>query len=427
MKLFMSMAKTTAVAVLTLSCVSYAVAAEGDDPVRFSVDVFAEQNDNRDSVGDPPPQFAGRYATAEFPPKKEDQMRLGISPKISIFKKFDNGQLLFRYAPTFQYWDNVRIGDNETEWSHDLFAQYFYKVERHYAFKIEDNFKYIQDGDLYLGSESFDFDPSADRFDDENSHYDNRVGGEVSYFLSEHLIAQVSAYQRMKRYDDEDLSENGDEDEYGASAYIWKEMSDIFDLSLMGVYGSSDEENTDDIDKSVDTMTFGVAANYRFSEVAKLFLSYGYEFVMYGNDEFEDQECPTDLKAELDFAFSSRFSTQVGARYGITDSYNYPYASQDLTAIYGIATWRHTPKLSTTYRAEFRSTDYEKKYVDMDTANLEKYPDGSEDELYLRFGINCLVTPKTKISLYYSYTDVDSDIDDSYDSSTIGARASYEF
>lgn len=397
-----------------------------DDWVSFSLEAFGEWNDNRDSVSDSQGQDE---VDARFDYEKTDNMKFGIGPMIHFYRSYKGSHLRAEYGPMYQWWQNPRIGQTKTEWTHQAYAELRHNTGERMDLHVRDSLKYIDDPDLYMGSEEAPFDPSDDRLTEENSHLDNRLSGGLRYRLSQRLYTDVDSYWRVKRFDDPYLADNGDEDSFGASIYTWIQQTALFSYGVTLGYDSYDRESVDDLPMGLETYTIGLGGRYRVNKYVDVSASYGYESAIHENEEIPDRDYPTDTKLEFGITPNARARMVAGVRLSVVEGYVYPYVSQDLTAFYSSLSYRHTAKLSTTLRLDYRQCDYEEKYTNPETPDDAFYGsrDGTRDELFARVGVNYRWNDKLVLTGYYSHEDIDSDVTDSYARNTIGARVRYEF
>ncbi len=405
-----------------------------DDGFRLTLDVFGEWTDNRDSVsGERPPE--GERKRFEY--EKTDAFTLGVNPRLSFRRDLQLGQFRVEYGPTYRWWENPRVGQRRTELTHELYTELKYRTGGRTDLLLYNNFKYIDDADLYMGSDEAPVDPEARRLTEENSHYDNRLTGQLSYRLTERLSAEAGAYWRIRRYDETFLADNGDEDEFGLTLAGWRQHSAQLSYGLNLRYAWFDRESPDDLELGMETLTLGANVRYRVNKYVDASAWYGYEFVWHESDEIDDREYPADMRIELGITPDVRARMVAGLSMRVTESYVHPYVSQELLALYSSLSYQHTSRLSSTVRVEYRTTDYEERYTDPRTpdgafgGSAASRPrgerDGERNELFFRVGVNYRLLSQLMLSAYYSHTDVDSDVNTSYSRNVIGARARYEF
>ncbi len=405
-----------------------------DDGIRLSLDVFGEWTDNRDSVSGERPAEGERK---QFEYRKTDAFTLGVTPRIGVLRDFQLGQFRLEYAPTYRWWENPRVGQRKTELTHELYTELKYRTGGRTDLLLYNTFKYIDDTDLYMGSDEAPVDPEARRLTEENSHYDNRLTGALTYAISQRFSANAGGYWRIRRFDETLLADNGDEDEFGLTLGLSRQHSAELSYGLNLRYEWFDRESPDDLEMGVEALTLGANVHYRINKFVDAAAWYGYQFVWHENDGIDDRDYPTDLRLELNITPAARARMVAGVRTRITEGYVYPYVSQDLVALYSALTYRHTSRLSSTLRVEYRTTEYEERYTDPDTPDgafggrAASRPrgerDGSRDELFVRVGLNYRLLSQLLLSAYYSHTDVDSEVNTSYSRNVIGARAKYEF
>lgn len=418
-----------------------AVSAQGeevdrDDWVAFSLDAFGEWSDNRDSVsGDRPgPEVA---VDDRFDYEKTDVVKLGIGPGIQLFRGFRGSHVRAEYGPAFQWWDDPRVGQTKTELTHQAYGEVFYNTGVRADSYLRDSFKYMDDPDLYMGSEELTVSPGDAHLTEENSHIDNRLSAGGRYRLAKRTYADMDANWHVTRYDDPLLADDGDEDGYDLKLGISRQHTAFLGFGVSANYSAYDRENIDDLPLGVESASIGVGARYKASKQVDISANYGYQFAWHENDEIDDRDYPTETRIEVAVIPTIRSRLVAGVEMSVVEAYVYPYVSQDRTAVYSSLTYQHTPQLTSTYRVDYRLCSYEERYTNPETPDdafagaAATRPDGSRDgdrnEIFVRLGLNYRWTDKLTLTCYYSHEDIDSDVNESYAKNTLGVRGRYEF
>lgn len=421
--------------VVCLAAISYVHGQEAvrDDWFKVAVEAFVEWTDNRDSVSE---RQAFGDDTGRFDYKKTDNVKYGIGPILSLRKDYRRAAVRGEYQPMFTWWSNPRIGKSEFELTHRAYGELSFNSGERTEWHIRDSFKYLDDPRIYMGSEEYPLDPNDKTIRRENSHFDNHLSGGFRHSLSRQLYTTADAFWRVKRYDDTLLADNGDEDAYGVLVSLMRQHSAYLSYGVTAGYESYDRENVYDLEMGVESLTVGVGAKYKVDKHVDLTARAGYEFVEHESDEIKDRNFPTDTLIQLDIIPTRRSRAVVGARYRVTEGHVYPYVSQERMTFFSSWNYRMTATLSSTLRFDYSQGKYEEKYTNRDTPdsayyskiNIEKGKrDGDRDELYFYAGLNYKWSEKLTVTGYYSYEDVDSDVDESFKRNTVGVRAKYVF
>ena len=403
--------------------------------IRLSV--FAQYGDNRDSV----PDHYDADVDERYRYKKEDDICFGIQPSAAFTGSFaDNQHYKLGYSPIYQYWTNPRVGSKRNELSHAALAEYRYVHDTRNEFSIRDSFKYIQNDYWYLHSDDVEQHNYLNkrRTEHEQAHYDNTLGGLWKTLLGEHTALSLNGYWNTIRYDDDEVAATEDEDKYVAIAKLMQALNGRFSYGVFAKYECWDESGkawdrnsttVDKVPRGIDTYTIGLAATYRASARFSIDAKYGWEWVKYEADSIDDRDFPGDGDISATYAFSLRTKGTFGFRYGVTEAWVYPFASQDLYSFYTTFQTRHTKRLFSTIRLEYKIAEYDLKYVPVE-ARSEAFMDshdGDKKDLYAEFGVNYRWNQNLDFSVTYSYEDVDSDVSTSYSENTVILRATYLF
>ena len=403
--------------------------------IRLSV--FAMYDDNRDNV----PSHYGEDVDERYRYEKEDNTLFGIQPSFAFDGAFAGNQhYRFGYSPIYQYWTNPRVGDKRSELSHAAFVEYSYRPDTRNEFTLRDDFKYIQNDYWYLRSEDVERENylGKRRAEHEQAHYDNRLSGVWRMQCTQDLSADLRGYWTTIRYDDDDIAATEDEDKYVAILKLSQSLSARFALGVFLKYEGWDDNSSAwtrgeyalrEVNRGIQTYTIGVAADYRHSARLSISAKYGWEWVNYEDDGIDDRDFPGDGDISATYAFSLRVKGSLGFRYGVTEAWVYPFASQDLYSFYASLNLVHTQRVTTHYRLTYKISEYDWKYVPdaARTESFEKSHDGEKKELVAEAAINYRWNTSLNLSLSYTYVTVDSDVSYDYDENTVCARATYFF
>jgi hypothetical protein len=403
--------------------------------IRLSV--FAQYGDNRDSV----PDHYDADVDERYRYKKEDDICFGIQPSAAFTGSFaDNQHYKLGYSPIYQYWTNPRVGSKRNELSHAALAEYRYVHDTRNEFSVRDSFKYIQNDYWYLGTDDVEKHAYLNkrRNEHEQAHYDNTVTGLWRFQLTPLTAVNLSGYWNTIRYDDDFVASTEDEDKYTAILQLLRSYNAQWSYGLFLKYEAWDESGkswnngknaVEDLPRGIETYTVGLSVAYRASGRLTIAGKYGWEWIDYEADSIDDRDFPGDGDISATYAFDTRTKGILGFRYGVTESWVYPFASQDLYSFYTVLHTRHTKDLSSAIRLEYKIAEYDTKYIP-DEARNAKYMakhEGEKKDLYADFSVTYRWSSKLDLTLSYSYEDVDSDYSTTYHENTVGARVTYLF
>ncbi len=417
--------------------VSVFTRAKDRDAWDIRLSVFVQRGDNRDSV----PDHYGDDVEEKYRYKKEHDTVYGIQPSIAFSGNFGGAShYKLGYSPIYQHWTNPRVGDKRDEWSHAAVVEYRWVMDTRNEFTLRDNFKYIQNDYWYLGTDDVEKHAYLNkrRNEHEQAHYDNTVTGLWRFQLTPLTAVNLSGYWNTIRYDDDFVASTEDEDKYTAILQLLRSYNAQWSYGLFLKYEAWDESGkswnngknaVEDLPRGIETYTVGLSVAYRASGRLTIAGKYGWEWIDYEADSIDDRDFPGDGDISATYAFDTRTKGILGFRYGVTESWVYPFASQDLYSFYTVLHTRHTKDLSSAIRLEYKIAEYDTKYIP-DEARNAKYMakhEGEKKDLYADFSVTYRWSSKLDLTLSYSYEDVDSDYSTTYHENTVGARVTYLF
>lgn len=412
--------------------------ASNHDAWDIRLSAFYKRGDNRDSVPDSySEEKAEKYRYSE----KEADVCFGIQPSATFHGNFaENQHYKLGYSPIYQYWTNPRVGSKRSELSHAALAEYRYVMDTRNEFTIRDEFKYIQNDYWYLDSSDVEQHNYLNkrRTEHEQAHKDNTLRGLWKTQLSMRTALELQAYWLSIRYDDDELAATEDEDKYVAIATLKRAWNSRFSYGIFGKYEAWDESGKtwnrgqsgpEDSARGIETYTIGLSATYRSSARLSIVARYGWEWIDYESDSIDDRDFPGDGDIAIHYAISMRTRGVFGVRYGVTEAWVYPFASQDLYSFYTTLRTMHTKRIASALRLEYKIAEYDYKYVPAEakTNAFMASHDGEKIDIYAEFSLTYRWSRNFEITAHYSYEDVDSDVSTSYHENTYGIRATYLF
>lgn len=445
---------------LGMALSTLAFGGEGDkiSPFGLSLTVGVKQTDNRDAI---PDDHVLLVRGVEERIDKEDDTEYSISPTISFRHEMsDGGRIYIAYSPTYTDSDNPREDSVDSEWTHTMRADADIYLGPRTKFTLSDNYWWSGQKDWHYG-EDYEMEPTASAFDEDDDltrnddYYNNRLDTSLSRTISADLTARVGAQWRVKRYDDDEQAAYGDEDEYMLFADFMKRTTRHFSYGVFAEYTAFDRSNgegfepdpivgneTPRVDTGVEYATGGVQIEYDISGNGNILFNArtGYKFVWYEAEDIEDDETIGDSRAEFILYKYERTSGRFGLKYGREFGEVYPYSSQDNTTLYANLTRLLDRKgdLRLAADLEYRMRTYDVEDVDPDADNYSRYfedlwektgedGEGNRDSVWVRLSAVYRWSPKLSTSAFYTYEDVESDVDMSYTENTVGLNATYRF
>ncbi len=432
-------------------CVALASMAMGQDEVRpspigLSLTVGVKRTDNRDAIPD-------GYIVKDVPLDKEEDTEMWFTPTISFFHELEGKyRMRLSYSPSYTYYDNPREGGTDNELSHAVRADLDLYIGGRTEVNISENYWWSGAKDWHYG-EDYVFAP--DELETRNDdYYKNDFVVAVKRTLTADDYLRISGKYNIKRYDDEELALNSDEDEYVFHAELMRRQSRYLSYGLYTEYTAFDRNNGDSadpmggeetvgiIDVGIQYINSGIQIAYDLFGNQQFIFSArtGYNFMWYEADGIDDDSMLGDSVLELLLYQQARTSGRIGMKYGKAYADIFPYSSQKNTTLFAsvsrILGKRNKLRLGATL--EYRTRTYELADVDPDAENYDFYQDrlaqmreegddGKRDSMGVRLNASYKWTSNFSTSVFYSYENVDSDVDSSYTENTIGVNATLKF
>ena len=431
-------------AVLAGAVLASAAFADQDakKPVSFALKGGVTYTDNRDDIED-------GALRAGVPMKKEDQWSFYIAPVIAFHHEVtDSVEFDASYSPVYHWYDNCRPGSEKSKLEHALRADLKLMLSPITTLKVGERFWFSGQKDYFYG-EGYNYDPTRpNRLG--NDYYENRLNASLKQELSEGGdYAKVSGRWRIKRYDDDELADSSDEDEYGARLDLMRVHSKHFTYGLFADYTSwdrcTDASQYQDmkLELGVDYATFGAQATWDFYGNGDTYLygSAGWTRAWYEADDMDDTDAPA-MQLEMRLFQTKPTQLLAGIRYGRDFSDIYPFSSQlDLASYIALTQYVGADRdLWLNASLELRNRQYDVEddldptayrygYVEaLKQANGGK-TEFDRDSVYVRLAANYRVNDWLATSAFYSYEKIDSDekIGTSYDENVFGLSATLKY
>lgn len=432
-----AVATAEAAEAVTGSLVSVFQTASKKDAWDLRLSAFWRCGDNRDSV---PDGYDTHHDGDRYGYVKEKDVVYGIQPSATLTGSFAaNSNYKIGYSPIYQYWSNPRVGSLRKELSHAAVLEYRYILDRRNEFTVRDQFKYIENDYWYLGSadvENYHY-VNRRRTEHEQAHYDNTLTGVWRTQISERTAMRLQAYWMTIRYEDEDLAAMNDEDKYSVLADLFRSYNAQWSYGVFGKYEEWDDSGVNwlrgdseqrRVERGIATYTLGFSGTHRSSARMSINARYGWQWIDYDDETIEDRDYPGDGDISVTYAFTLRSKGTIGFRYGVTEAWVYPYASQDLYSFYSMLRTRHTQRLFSTLRLEYKIEKFDSKYI----PNALRHEDyvtskGDKKDFYGEIALGYRWSKNFDFNVIYNYEEIDSDVSTSYHENTIGVRATYLF
>ena len=376
---------------------------EDTDTIRLSVDVKGSYTDNRDSS-----------ETAE-----ESNMDFYLSPRIDAVLELERTMLDAYYQPFYRYRSDPSTIQNQDEFYHSLGLNLDHEFSRQVKVRLWEKFDVTDDPSIEEGGSTIR---------DDRSYIMNRADGRLNYAFSRWTYTQISAAHMMKRYDEQEVADESDEDALTAGARLWRQVAPSVAAYADIRTTAYSFDSALGIERDFSVLFAGGGVDKVFSPHLRGTVSAGLQRAEYDDNALDTKNEPY-LQAEV------RGQTVPTARliatitHGIRDSDAYPFASQSYTDTRGRVEWDATPNLMLGFHATYRLSDYDQDSRPA-TAMLATFPkstSGNETTIVVQGEATLKLTDRSSLKFIQRMEDLDSDVGTSFTKNTSMATASMAF
>ena len=274
------------------------------DPVNFSVGVRVEGTDNRDS--------------SEL--REEDNFDIFVYPQIALFFTSDRATLDVFYRPSFRYRSDPSPLQNEDEIFHAFTVQVDHDATPNTKLRLDNVFTYTDDPSISEGA--------AVRRN--ASYIRNTIEAGVIHSFTPLTKADLSGLYEIKRYDENVIADESDEDEFGATLLLSCQMTPTAEARLQGNYRHYEQDSASGLMRDFDVIRGAVGARKMFSPEFIALADVGVDSVEYDDPTLNSQTFPY-------VGINGRYAPQPDFRFlgsithGVRDSDVFPFTSQEYT------------------------------------------------------------------------------------------------
>jgi hypothetical protein len=302
--------------------------------------------------------------------------------------------------------------------------------------------KHFNYGDDYIYS-------PEDRALNNDDYSVNKVSATLDHTFTSDFNASVQGIYQIKRYDNEAFSERYDEDTITGLIQVNKIQSRKLSWGVNSQYVIYDrgdshgkiDDRIPEVDNGVSYWITGLQASFDIFGDTRFVLKgrAGYNYLTYEADEIKNDDMIGDSSVELAIHQNERTRGLLGFRVGKTQSDIFPYSSQDDSTVYGSVSTilGRTTDTRVGVDAEYRTRSYDLVTIDPEAANAAYWTqwvndhgyraNGDRDSIYVRVWANHKFTDNFVAAIFYSFEDVDSDVDTSYTENIFGASVTVKF
>ena len=374
--------------IVVLICACFVLTAANrvsavDRPVQLSVGVSAEYTDNRDA------------SEAE----EQDNLDIAVTPRADAIVGTERSRLDFFYAPSLRWRDDPREGEDDSDVFHQLGLNIDHQRVPRENYRIRESFTFTDDSTVQEGTDI--------RRDE--SYYLNKAEVGLTYEVSRRSFADLQARHMMKRYDEADVGDVGDEDRLEGGLTLRRNMDRTMGYMLLLNAASTSYDDDLGLDRDFDSLSVGLGFDKVLGSSMRIGAGVGWMTLDYDDAAIDGEDSPFgSIQIEVTTMPSALFSFE--ASYVIRDADVYPYSSQEFFDLTASVRWDASPKLTLDASGAYRVGDYDADTVPADAADRDQAVDGEETTVIAACGIAYRLRSTTSIRLAQRYEDVDSDV-----------------
>ncbi len=370
------------------------LARDGANPVSLSLRLTGEYTDNRDSVAE-----------------KESNVDLYVVPRIDAWVSSQRTWFNFFYAPGYRYRTDPSPIQNESELHHDLGLNVDFDVSPRFDLRVRERFTLTDDPSIDEGGETVRRD---------SSYLMNRseLGGR--WAVGRQGEVDVFGRHRIKRYDDDDVADVADEEQWTAQVEYWRQISQTLSLSLAAMYEIFDQQDRPDMERGFDSYQATIGAEKTMGPMMRGMLRVGYKELDYDDSELSRQGEPS-VDAVLRFMPLRSLHWIARGGYMLRDAEVFPYVSQKRTLGSLSVEWEASPRWMLKAGGEYRLSEYDVDALPTGARDLQEdvFLDGGDEESFIFWAAAELsLDHRATLRFRQQYEDVDSDVWASYTRNT---------
>lgn len=368
------------------------------DTVQFSVSLQGDYLDNRDT------SEADKESTFDF----------YVRPRLDLVGNWERSMADLYYAPALRYRTDPSDLQNDSELYHDLGLLLRHDLNPSLRLRLSENFNFTddpsvsQDGDTLRRSDSF---------------FLNRVAGGATYQFNPRTDADVSAFYSIKRYDEELVADESDEDRLGGDVAARRQVTR--NLTALAMVGMRDYDFESAVaDRGSTVLMAGVGLDDVLSPNLRLGARAGWQTADYGDSTIDSEDLPYLNAHVLGAPGGGRTRLRGEATYQLRDSDVYPFVTQEATDFYGGVEYDVTELVTLGLNGTYRISQYDEDTI---PAGAPRVEGGDETTILARAQVSLELSDNTLLSLEQRYEDVSSDVDTSYDANTTSIMLTQKF
>jgi len=360
-----------------------------NEPVKLGLNVGSTFSDNRDGTKH----------------NKENNFDVYAQPRVDVVLGDEQSLFDFYLAPSVLWRSNPRENNepspqNDTDFYYALGAAFQQKFSEASSLRLTDDFSYSDDPKIDLGGVGVR---------DNQSYYYNALRADLNCMLSETYGVEFLGGNSIKRYNDNAVADEEDEDVYSLDGIFRIVLGN--GLKALGQVGYSDFKNkseTEDLDRGVQIMTYAVGVEKDLTSKLTSVIKGGVQTADFSSDTL-DSETTGYGSGELTLREAqTRFS--LGAGYGFYGPYVRPYSSQTRTYVDAKVARDLGTKFTVEAEAQFARGEYDKELL----SNGTQLSGGNDDLMLGALRGIYRINHNVDFELGYQYEDWNSDVRESF-------------
>ena len=382
---------------IILSSVGNFVKAQDDatGPFKFSLDVNANFTDNRDS---------------SIKGYEEDNTDIYVKPRIDAYFDWGSSLLDFYYIPIYRYRSNPSSFQDTNKLLHELGIDGKYEVSPIVSLRAKEFFKYSDDPTLASGGVNVRRD---------GMYYLNDLDGGMSYDVTRESRMDFDLLWHTKQYDESTFSYLEENSLNGDLAFRHDLTRSIVGLIQVKATKFDYGKSSDDADRDFSNLSGGLGMESQFLPESKLSIYAGYASYDFDEAKMDSQSFPYATLV-LEHHVNATTIVKASSMYGLRETAVQDYSVQEYLDFRGDLSMDVSKSISLGLGGIYRYSTYDSDYItpqarDRILAAGGTIDDDANQTTVVGYGsIAYKLTEDALLKLFYSYTDDDSDVSNTF-------------
>ena len=378
---------------------------EDQDAINLGLSLRGDYTDNRDAT------------ETDTETDKESTFDFYVTPRIDVFLDSERTTLNFFYEPSLRYRENPIDIQNDVELLHDLGLNLKMDASERTHLRLLEKLDFQDDPSIEEGGSTVR---------DNRSYILNRVELGLRQDINPLTHADVLARNTLKRYDDDDVADESDEDRNQAELLLWRQVTRSLAVHGMGGISLYSYESALGIDRDFDVMMGSAGAEMVFSPQVRGGLDVGAQSVSYSDDTLDSEVFPYAL-ADITLAPQPAFRIHGSLGHGVRDADVYPFASQEYTEFRGGVEVDTSAIVTVGVDGTYRVSTYSEDTLPAGAPLPAKDSDGDETTTVVTGHVAWKLKETAQLRLRQMYEDISSDVAESFQKNTSSVELHLDF